>query len=549
MTIKQTLHPIGPDVVAVLSLLLCGVIYTNGLYEHFDVWFYDESAYLHNGINLINVVPSGENAPLYAIWYYLLSIVQPDLLSLYYLNLRVLSVTLPMFAYVALRVVGSRAVVSFIASLYILACWGNYLVWPKVSHFLLLVVLAGVICSVQVKSLTFKVAIFASAALLAAYVRPEFFVSFGIFVIGLVALIFRQAHKLLARKYFIGVGSFILAWTSLLAWLSLPVGGGNRSLIAFGQHFASNYVDWSGDKRNPITMWGEILADNFGQISNAGQSIFINPAAVLHHIGFNLFKFPHAFFNVFGGTNSTSHILMLSISIFFLALGFATGLLNVKKIAQFFAQILRTKFNKFPREILFLLPFFIPTIIAIFAIYPRIHYIIILGVLSLVGVCGFTSYVFNMQSAIPSKTSEKTELVSVFLVCCLSIFLIRPLHSSLEIVNLPNLKTIEFVKTLKLTDQVKMLEAEGGYSIYLGSNFQRIAEYDKNSSFDDFMAHNNVNMIVLSPGLQSDQRFLLDPKWLEFIAQPEIFDFVEKNVPGTDERKILIHRKLLGSSS
>ncbi len=544
MTCRNQLNRLGPDLVALISLLVCALIYTWGLYEHFDVWLYDESAYLNNGLNLLSALPSGENAPLYAVWYFLLSLIQPDLVALYYLNLRILSVLLPLFMYVALRATRSKTILSFVVSLYVLTCWGNYLVWPKVSHFLLLILLMGILLSACVESYFFKTAILATAGLMSAYVRPEFFIAFCLLAVLLGVLLARRGLKNISVPEIAKAFWIVGIWGVLVSVFSWPIGGGNRSMIAFGQHFASNYVDWTNDPRNPITMWGEITTENFGLISSPLQAIFANPMAVTRHVWMNIIKFPHAIFNVFGGTNSTSHLGMVIIWLALLGLAVITGLLRYQKSAQWIKGASISKWVQEGRTAFLLLPFLLPTVISIVGIYPRVHYIIILGIVSLIVLCSFLS-ARPLHLDVSAIQSQESVLRGVFFICSLSVLLMKPLFTSTEISTRPNLLTIEFVKTLHLKKQVNMLEAEGGYSIYLGHNFRRVAEYDKNESFKAFMQSFNVNLIVLSPGIEQDQRFIKDPEWQDFIKHPVAEGFVELSIPGTDERRLLIRSALL----
>ena len=111
-------------------------------------------------------------------------------------------------------------------------------------------------------------------------------------------------------------------------------------------------------------------------------------------------------------------------------------------------------------------------------------------------------------------------------------------------VNQPNLHTIRFIQSLKIDKTVNLLQAEGGYHIYVSDNFHRVAEYKKNTDFDRFLQMRSINMIVLSPTLLNDTRFKDDPEWHDFLADYTHFGFVQIDIPHTN-RKLFVRADLL----
>ena len=104
---------------------------------------------------------------------------------------------------------------------------------------------------------------------------------------------------------------------------------------------------------------------------------------------------------------------------------------------------------------------------------------------------------------------------------------------------------------MNLATHVNLLEAEGGYGIYLGDNYTRVAEYAKDRPFLDFLVQRSINMIVVSPGLAGDLRFRNDPQWHSFSNSPESFGFTRVSIPGVDERErsLLVKREIIGSTA
>ena len=107
-----------------------------------------------------------------------------------------------------------------------------------------------------------------------------------------------------------------------------------------------------------------------------------------------------------------------------------------------------------------------------------------------------------------------------------------------------NLNTIRFVQSLGIVSPVNMLEAEGGYNIYLGNNFHRIAESDKKEDFTQFLRSRSLNMIVLSDNLMRDSRFKDDHEWGNFLTDFPRLGYREIIIQNTG-RKLIIKSDLL----
>ena len=130
------------DLGVLIILLLAGIKYTAGITHVLDVALYDESDYLHAGATLTqHGFPAPESGPLYALWYYVLSWLQPDRVRLFYLNQVLTTVLPPIFFYVWLRVNRVPVVVSTAAAAYFLITAANTGTAPRVTHFALLIVL------------------------------------------------------------------------------------------------------------------------------------------------------------------------------------------------------------------------------------------------------------------------------------------------------------------------------------------------------------------------------------------------------------------------
>ena len=185
---KRTLTVVPPaDILTILIIGLAGWVYTSDIHQFIDVKLFDESYYLASGLAAPRGLPRAEQAPLYALWYYLLSLIKHDSIELAYFNYRVMTVLPAAALFAALRVTGVPRVFSLWLSLWLLLSSANFPIWPKVSHFALVVLLLGVIGAGLSQNRTVRIAILTVACLAASYARPELFLSALLF--GLVFIL------------------------------------------------------------------------------------------------------------------------------------------------------------------------------------------------------------------------------------------------------------------------------------------------------------------------------------------------------------------------
>jgi hypothetical protein len=109
----------------------------------------------------------------------------------------------------------------------------NFPTSPKVSHFVVILLLVGAFVANRSKSGVLQSAVFVLTALLAAYVRPEYFLSFllmlGIWVIQLI----RSWNGQELRNKVISVGGVIVPCLFLFLALGIPVGKRDQNMAAF----------------------------------------------------------------------------------------------------------------------------------------------------------------------------------------------------------------------------------------------------------------------------------------------------------------------------
>ena len=127
----------------------------------------------------------------------------------------------------------------------------------------------------------------------------------------------------------------------------------------------------------------------------------------------------------------------------------------------------------------------------------------------------------------------------------LALVLVRPMAASQGFSPQPQLATVRFLRSLEVSQPLTILEAEGGFHIYLRNGTRRVAEFEKDRPFDAFLADRGINAVVLTPRLMAFPALAQDPEWRRLIADPADRGFVALPVPGVSGRTLLIRRDLL----
>jgi len=511
------------DILILAIILISGFKFASGIEGALDIGLYDESNYLYSGVKLTTLgFPEAQNAPLYAAWYYVISLFEPNRIKLYYLNYKLLTLLLPLFIYILCRRNRVSIHVALIISLFFLISPLNGYNWPKVSHFALIMVLTTFIIIGSTCSL-FWASIFAPiSALLVSYIRPEYFLTYVLSLLFFAFAITRE-FKRMQRLHLVCLIAEVLISILLLSILGLPLSG-NRSNVAFGQHFSFHWVSWTGSQLNPWTNWQEIMSQNFGSAHTILEAFVNNPSVFLKHITYNLWTLVKdsinwAFPDIFAADQLSKRLGAL----YFIGICIA-----------YFSNI-RRNILKYRRLLILVGLFLLPGLVSAVFIHPRSHYLLLLWVLT--GVL--------MATLIDTPAIEEKQMTQKqFIVLGLLIIALTPYFANKAAANRPNLETIRFIESLRIEEPVTVLEAEGGYHIYLGDNFRRVAEYDKNTGFNHFLSSRNINMIVLSNLLQKDTRFKDDAEWQHFLIEYSNLGYRDINIPNTD-RKLMVRADLL----
>ena len=164
-----------------LFIIIIGIYTVYDIQKYADILFWDESLYMQKGLQLWQQ-PSLDWGPFYNIWYKLLSYFTSDKIELYYLNIKVLCVLLPLLLFIFLMVNNINPMLSFFVSILFLYSYINLPIWPKVSHWCLIVFLIALIISKRfINSVYLKFLTIILGMIVCSYIRPEFYLAFILF--------------------------------------------------------------------------------------------------------------------------------------------------------------------------------------------------------------------------------------------------------------------------------------------------------------------------------------------------------------------------------
>lgn len=515
----------------VSALLFAGWKFTHGLELVQDIALFDETGYLNAGLHLHSLgLPHAESAPLYAIWYYVLSFLRADPVALFYLNFKALTTLLPLSLYAVLRRYQCPLLPAVIIAFLFLISGANLAVGPKVSQFAVLVILASLFVASFAQSNTARLAIITGGALLSSYARPELFFAFALlFVLSVGVFLVKERHvSNLSSVLGLAVGSILL-----IAALGVPPSGGWRSSMAFAQHFSLNWVSWTHNTElSPWDDWQEIVARNFGGAQSITDAARNNPPLFVNHLVYNALNIPRPlireFFrhaNIllpFEYQDVEANLLLLAV---------------ILSVVVAYRQNLRELPARLRAEKLIALAlgcYLVVSLVSVILIYPDEHYLLITGILLIVLVALLITPEPLTQNLKPSQ----------LLALALIIALITPFPSELlGNFGTPNAATIQTIRMLKIHEPVTMLDDQGNFSAYLGDNFRGVGGHEVSPNFDLFLKQKDINMILVTPVLQQDKH-LNNPEFYAFLKNYADAGYTGIEIPSTD-RRLLYKSSLL----
>jgi len=529
------------DVFLFLLLLVIGIKYVFDISSYLDIELHDESSYLSNGVNFFKQgLPGSQWAPVYAIWYLFLSIFNNNGIPLYFLNLKILIIALPLLLNIFLRVRNVSQIISFSIGYFFLTSSGNILVHPKVSHFAILIILCSLILFSLTKNYMLKWSIVIIGSLLSAYVRPELFISFILIMSFFLFSLIKTKSLLKNFKSILKIGLIVL---SIIVIIGNPLGGGGRAFGAFKQHFSLNWVAWNHSALNPWRDCDEIISNNFGNINNIPEALFSNTGLFFKHLSTNISIIYPEFlgltsYTVFTVNNFRLEYIGLYLLLFIIII---YTLINLYRSKEPISQFLKNNLKDSKQILLISVFYLIPIISSIIIIYPRQHYLLFLLFFVIIILIPLIRVNCN-------KSKLERKITSITLIALAILLLIVTPNPKRFYSNYSqnNIETVKFLNSLNIKAKVNMLEDNGGYYTYLTPNYTWIRDIDKKTDFNEFLEEFKINMIILNGRLLNDKKFSSDTSFEEFLIEYRNYGFEKIIIPNSGN-ELLIKTYLINS--
>lgn len=515
--------------LGIALLVICSIKICWNLQNYMDVLFWDESLYLHRGTCMFNFIPH-DWGPSYSLWYKILSVFIHDKIQLYYFNFKFTTILISICLFMLLLSCGVQRILSFILALFFLSSFINLPVWPRISHFCIIVFLVGIITAKYSKSTLLKYCILSFAFMICSYARPELFIPF-IVCFGFTIVLFLVKIKKITRAeigvLFMLIGCFIF----IFIFFKTPLNNGDsaRSLRVFLQHFAWNAAVWKNDQSPFWLEFNETNKQYFSNVSSLSTIIHSNPEVFFHHIFFNLKHYilltgkvvVSFFFPVF---TKDFHWLCLMVGAMFLIIYLSFG-----ATAKYFFKrfLILIKANLFTLFMLFLV--LAPTVFICIYAYPRHHYILLqVPFLMLLFALIFSS--FNIEI---DKPMQKIVVLSFVW------FYVTPAAEDFKYYNLfrqedsnCNAITIKYIrKIFPLNKKTSILDAEGSMTNLMPTNFINYNQefvYDKDVVLSNFIAVKKIDIIYITPTLLALKKVKNDSVFTEMLNQPEKYGYFKQ---------------------
>lgn len=523
----KTWISIAIELFYVLVIALACLKLSYAISAAMDIQFHDESIYLDKGNKFISNYLFMDGF-IYFTWYKLLSFFVTDTITLYYFNYIVLLSINPFLIYILLRKMKQGKFISAFFSILFLISTVNVIAWPLITRFALALILCTfiLIFSVKDKIIKYLIALFGFSLLV--YTRPEYILSLIIFsIVSIIYLLYRynKSHK---RVLLLG-GLLTLLLTIFIVFVQSPARA-NRSVMAFGQHYAVHLYNKGKISEDPNTNWRKIMKKSFHTDRSIIQAFLNNPGEMTNHVLANIRDIPYQAMQLFFPYNIENKlikkILLVTVGLLFILL--MIGVYRKKKGEPFFHK------DHLDENIFYWLSILIivPLLVSVCLIYPREHYLLVMFAILLITAA-------KNVPAIPENWKFKWVLPLIILFVLYWV----PWQASGAAGLLPgkivsihhnqctNLGKIKFTRNIKANIKMVFLGSGGSMGPYI-PNFKYVDKHSKDIPFNRYIERENINMIEVNRGLTNDPRFISDEEFNRFIS----------GIPGNGWFKITIPR-------
>ena len=508
----------------IILLLACGIKLYSGIQNSMDVQFADEAAYIRFGLDLFETM-NRNWGPMYALWYKCLSFITTDTIQLYYLNFMTTSVLVGVLLYFFLLRISVKPTFALFISFCVLVSDLNISVWPRISHFCIVLCLIALIIISFLRNNIYKCLVFMVMCLINAYARPEFYLSFVIMVIVTFICIYYNKSVLTRKDIYIFSGIVILIGILhfIFRFPSNDFFGYNRGVAAFYQHYAWNYKMRTNGTFDAWLYWEDLAKKQFGDCNSMWCVIKTQPGIFISNTLFNVrtyllqllkvcsYVFP---VGIFHGKKMQLLLTLLTI------VTFITLLLRKNSRVYFLQKIYSYKFY-----LLILFCFITPTLLSCMVVFPRDHYLYLQMLFVLLILISAFGFIFEYLSLKPV----------FFITFGILLFLATP-----------NVQSYSFMKfstdthamcNKKLIQHLEKKYANTPHTLFTNMPFVRgllpttfkeintIFDKKKSKPFTHYIDSAKIDIVIITPSTLRDPHLTSDSSWVNFMDNPANYNF------------------------
>ncbi|HUM52850.1 MAG TPA: hypothetical protein PK431_13590 [Chitinophagales bacterium] len=515
--------------ICIFCLLITGIKWSSGIQNHVDVLLADEAEYLRNGLNLFHIIAKNWG-PTYNLWYKALSFINSNPVELYYLNYKIGAIAVGVLLFIFLVRYNIHITVAFLIAFCFLFSDVNINTWPRISHFVIIVLLIYFIAIKNSSSFINKLILFSAVTFILAFARPELLsiamlltaVSIAFSIYNYKTIVTRIPHLVLL--FFVAGILFFVYGKPADSYSNI-----NRIYIAFCQHYAIAYKVRTHSSMNAVIEWIDFTRPLFGDCKTVPEIFMKHFDLVIPHVLFVAKLYIVTFLNF---------VLNFVVPIYFihkmkLKLALLIGLFVFIIFSFFYTKTRVTIVAKLKENAVVLLFAFvisIPSIGICAIIFPRQHYMMMqcVWVALLLGI--ILSVWLEM---IDFKNFYALPLLVMFVFISPKADEFTTFQGMPDIKNLCTQKFIAYMNEQKWTKQHTIFSNILNVQMLFNKpeNFKQfnteymLKQMPTNTKFNDILTKDKIDIILMNDALLEESRLKKDSTWQELTAHPENFNF------------------------
>jgi hypothetical protein len=377
-------------------------------------------------------------------------------------------------------------------------------VWPRVSLAAIAIIGTTVIAARLCTTIFSAASTLMIGAFLATFVRPEFVLSFYIFMLITAVIVIQKVMTFRFSSFSFGDFPALINIASLIGltviWSFPILHSSARGFVAFGQHVALRLIGEQG-LTNPFDNWGQITEQSFPGANSVVSAFIVNPRAFLKFLYLNAIGTVWAVISTYiipiTPWRGLSRIILF---VFYSALTYQVLGALTHKTSKIRVVSKIDKMTEYG-----ILIFIAQTVVSCILTYPSSHIVVILTFLMLMSICAMVGRLILDERAFFATVAS-----------CI-VFVFTP---ALYTITQPNLEIIR-----KLRDQQgisTMVEMDGGWCTYMFPQCKTIFAYELPNVLDpkSYFDENRVDAIFVSERLLRYTPVAGNPRFANIIEDP-----------------------------